>query len=1618
MSVALPAIDLRNEIRHAYSSSVGYKSCLFPGDIQLLIGRYEVVVIQGACVSRKFIYEEPVVSATYTTFNSKPGVGVVSQAVPTIGGKSIPISLAREDENSANAKLALVVCLRKAAHIYYKDGRSYVVSLPFTLKSVFPFDFGLILEKEPSPISGGPHQPAALQQAKFLTLVDPIGEFRLVTTSSTSVVSAQEELVAFRRSGLARGGSSMLCATYNRTDGTVVLYHAKSSTRGNGQRQKLALNQSNRSTYKRKPSLLSAPKVVIEDDEDMDHQQQLLQPLSHPLQPQQHQSLQSQQHLQPQQHPSQNLVSSSSSSSQQHPQQSQQHIPSINMEKKRTSTLLSDISSIARMGSEPGFPDQHSSTRNDSTLRKDLILTRLDTFSVKPSGIHTLQFEDQEALVISSESKTQVYIYRQQPSHIYRYQSCYTLDYSICIPLENNSHQGWLVVLTSPSSIKLVNPFLEIESIDLQFQAGSFPAIHSLQSSCGSDVSMKSESGKSYILRLVLEPSSTLVTMCLKCFRYLSGSKIRETLWMLWCSAMTLDESKDEWNAFIIMLLSIIYPMSNLSSSNETPITKLLPAAKILHETASFQYSFGDLAPFIVLSLHLVQEELKLDALSGHNLSKLGQLLTQLTTWMGWSEMWTSYYMIDNDLIDNSVQFLSVSILESPPNILESLCSLFGGKIIRYVTFSQLVEEDESVDRLITPKTYYILRLFEVLVSPHYGPNELVDMMCEYGISSSDLELYPPGIYLPLKEVISHCQERPAFEWTSEALELVGRRDLSRFLETEYNRDIGSNKGVTGGASAEPSNTFPSIQHILSNVFDKNESITAWDGQAEADRISITKLIFDYDRRFYEITTLLHQTKVQTASLKGQEVSLNEYDIVVLQRELAALVALRTLTIPLGRAALFYSSRMPLMTEKFPIPKFNFNTLISPSMATIVLSKDSLNENTSEWGYFHNGVSSGLMVSPESKGISGSWIIFNKPPELNSQHAGFLLGLGLNGHLKKLEEWHIYNYLGPKHPLTSVGLLIGMAASLRGTMDNKLTKVLSVHAVALLPQGANDLNVPIIVQTAGLIGIGLLYLATQHRRMSEVLLLQVTGSVSQNDSEQIHEGYRLAAGIALGFVNLGKGNDLKGLGDTHVIDKLLALATSMKDFQTSQELDKSCCGAVMALGFIYMKTGQVSIANKLTVPETERLLDYIRPDLLLLRCMARNIIMWDQTGDSIEWVESEIPICLREKYMTIDGLNELNSDQLAFFNVLGGICMALAVKNASSQSKMARDTLLHFLDLMMEVSARSAKNYDEKIAQHSAISIRNLLALCVSVVMAGSGDLETFRRLRILHGDTSKEMEYGSYMAINMALGFLFLGGGQYAFSTSHFSIACLVTSMYPVFPSSNSDYEVHLQAMRHFWALAVEPRCLVIRDVTSNLPCKVPIEIHKSNGDVIETNSPCLLPPFREISQIKVSSNNHFEVTIDFYLNSSYLENFKKTFTIFVYRRRNHQLLEASVGSLLKNENQALQVANGEIAINSDLSMIGQLEVLKQSLDEFERKVLLYESNMIRGDEDSDNSMFSMFNVVDNKIELAQLALKPRTVNDLWNLRLIFAFSDTGKMSYVSHRYVDNLRKRMFRKS
>jgi len=92
-----------------------------------------------------------------------------------------------------------------------------------------------------------------------------------------------------------------------------------------------------------------------------------------------------------------------------------------------------------------------------------------------------------------------------------------------------------------------------------------------------------------------------------------------------------------------------------------------------------------------------------------------------------------------------------------------------------------------------------------------------------------------------------------------------------------------------------------------------------------------------------------------------------------------------------------------------------------------------------------------------------------------------LYGLGLTGHLREMLTWHTFGYLTPKHDMTSIGILLGLSAANVGSGNKHVTKLLAVHTPALLPTSTIDLNVPLITQSAGLVGLGLLYMGSKNR---------------------------------------------------------------------------------------------------------------------------------------------------------------------------------------------------------------------------------------------------------------------------------------------------------------------------------------------------------------------------------------------------------------------------------------------------------------------------------------------------------------------------------------------------------
>ena len=161
------------------------------------------------------------------------------------------------------------------------------------------------------------------------------------------------------------------------------------------------------------------------------------------------------------------------------------------------------------------------------------------------------------------------------------------------------------------------------------------------------------------------------------------------------------------------------------------------------------------------------------------------------------------------------------------------------------------------------------------------------------------------------------------------------------------------------------------------------------------------------------------------------------------------------------------------------------------------------------------------------------------------------------------------------------------------------------------------------------------------------------------------------------------------------------------------------------------------------------------------------------------------------------------------------------------------------------------------------------------MVMAGTGDTECFVTLRRIRKILETNMHYGFMMAIHMAIGFLFLGSGKYTLSTSNLSIASLLMALYPVFPETTEDNRHHLQALRHFYVLAIECRLLQAVNIESGEFVSVPLQIdYKPNKNTNryvqekettrQVKTPIMLEDMHKISRIRLTDKQYYEVTIE----------------------------------------------------------------------------------------------------------------------------------------------------------
>lgn len=197
--------------------------------------------------------------------------------------------------------------------------------------------------------------------------------------------------------------------------------------------------------------------------------------------------------------------------------------------------------------------------------------------------------------------------------------------------------------------------------------------------------------------------------------------------------------------------------------------------------------------------------------------------------------------------------------------------------------------------------------------------------------------------------------------------------------------------------------------------------------------------------------------------------------------------------------------------------------------------------------------------------------------------------------------------------------------------------------------------------------------------------------------------------------------------------------------------------------------------------------------------------------------------------------------------------------------------------------------FEHRIKRSAVREGLNLISLALNMVMAGTGEINCLRRLRYAYGMYNQPIRYGAHVANHMSLGLLFLGGGRYTLGTSDAAIACMVTAFFPRSAPVSSDNKCFLQALRHFWVLAVEPRCLIARDVDTKEVVYLPVKIKVREGKDVGTSqliSPTLIPDLDKLLSIRVDTPRYWP----FYLDIANLPRHKESLllnqTLFVKRR------------------------------------------------------------------------------------------------------------------------------------
>ncbi|KPI90988.1 Anaphase-promoting complex subunit 1 [Papilio xuthus] len=921
----------------------------------------------------------------------------------------------------------------------------------------------------------------------------------------------------------------------------------------------------------------------------------------------------------------------------------------------------------------------------------------------------------------------------------------------------------------------------------------------------------------------------------------------------------------------------------------------------------------------VFYAFHLLYEDLKLNVLLSSNLKPLSSFLYQLAKDLRLNN-YVNHYWLDfpNDYhyecmeTDSQVSDVMLKKLSppnyfspEPPGIFSYLNSMLKNCDVGYYPYLPEVNDTcrdliEAIDGLllgcgsgagVQPLSLQVLGSSTPRPRRDSGPApaphaQAALLAAHRGITLRGIDNFPPAIGLMLLSIFNRSKSAPPTDWPPQAYCLVMREDLAALANTaaamtdthEYLESLalealeketaftmltsGSEEGGAGSAAREEELT--GMEHLNTKLL---------------------TLLYPRDHRMTEVFRLLQSSIPATINLT-QRPEVSDHDFIEEQEKFLYAITTRTTALPVARGMVTLRTVPAGATEparparlcvtgRGPPPRCHAVTLSDTAPAALL------------WPSFHNGAAAGLALVPVAgRTIHHSWIVYNKPrgtQDMSAEHAGFLLALGLNGHLRDMPYMNMFDYFVKCNEMISIGLLLGLAATYRGTMDVQATKMMSIHLEALLPPTSIELDIQQNILVAALLGVGLLYQATAHAHYAQVLLNEIgkpPGPELENCVER--EGYALAAGLALGLVCVGAGDS----APPHLAPRLRAYVLGGERHAYGREgcgggvssgaggganVDVTSPGATLALGLLYLRAGQCAPAAWLAPPATPYLLDFVRPDLLMLRVIARGLILWDSIEASEEWVEEQVPATIRPYCFVKPSDDNIDYEAMnqAYCNIISGACFALGLRFAGSGDEDALEAVLSSARRLLGAPGRRLAHLA------GAATIETCLCVCLlaaGMIMSGRGDLRVLRLCRRLRariavrGPQSSAsqphaLSHGAQMAVHCTVGLLFLAGGPGTLSTSRTAVAPLLIAFFPKFPTHSEDNRYHLQAFRHLYVLAVEPRLLLPRDLDTGKLCYAHVQVVDLQGVVKEMKAPCIIPELDGLKEVKINDPRYWPI-------------------------------------------------------------------------------------------------------------------------------------------------------------